>query len=96
MHASYNSTLEFTIQIRSITSTVGYALYRMYPVAECGEAWCSDVTGGSACEASMWLSDSGVECKLSAGAGGGAPMRQGQGLPVVVTLGLPQGSRTQA
>ena len=55
-----------------------------------------DMTGGTACEASTWRSSSAVDCKLSAGVGGGAPMRQGQGLPVVVTLGLQQGSRTQA
>ena len=55
-----------------------------------------DMTGGSACEGSTWRSDSGVECKLGGGVGGGAPVRQGQGLPVVVTFGLQQGSRTEA
>jgi hypothetical protein len=39
---------------------------------------------------------SGVECRLSAGVGGGGPMRPGRGLPVVVTAGVQQGSRTQA
>ncbi len=39
---------------------------------------------------------SGVECKLSAGVGGGSPMRRGQGMAVVVSFGLQQGSRTQA
>jgi hypothetical protein len=61
-----------------------------------GAASSIDMTGGTACEASSWKSNSAVECKLSAGVGGGAPMRQGQGLPVVVTFGLQQGSRTQA
>ena len=61
-----------------------------------GSASDSDMTGGSGCEMSAWKSNSGVECKLSAGVGGGAPMRQGQGMPVVVTFGLQQGSRTQA
>ena len=61
-----------------------------------GAATDSDMTGGSACEVSAWKSNSGVECKLSAGVGGGSPMRRGQGLPVVVTFGLQQGSRTQA
>ena len=54
------------------------------------------MTGGTGCEASRWRSESGVECKLGGGVGGGAPVRQGQGLPVVVTFGLQQGSRTQA
>jgi hypothetical protein len=62
-----------------------------------GAASSSDVTGGSARGTLTWLSDSGVECKLSAGAGGGAHMRQGQGLPVVVTFGAARySSRTQA
>jgi hypothetical protein len=55
-----------------------------------------DMTGGTACEGSTWRSSSAVECRLSGGVGGGAPMRQGQGLPVVVTFGLQQGSRTAA
>ena len=56
-----------------------------------------DMTGGTACEASSWKSNSAVECKLSAGLGGSTyrvPTREG--LPVVVTFGLQQGSRTQA
>jgi hypothetical protein len=61
-----------------------------------GAASSFDMTGGTACEASSWKSNSGVECKLSAGVGGGAPIVQGRGLPVVVTFGLQQGSRTQA
>ncbi|OBQ32002.1 MAG: hypothetical protein AN484_28400, partial [Aphanizomenon flos-aquae WA102] len=61
-----------------------------------GAAGAMDMTGGTACEASRWRSSSGVECRLSAGVGGGGPMRPGQGLPVVVTAGLQQGSRTQA
>ncbi|OBQ33731.1 MAG: hypothetical protein AN484_27070, partial [Aphanizomenon flos-aquae WA102] len=56
----------------------------------------SDMSGGSGCEASRWRSSSGVECKLGGGVGGGSPLRRGQGLPVVVTAGLQQGSRTQA
>ena len=60
-----------------------------------GAASDSDMTGGSGCEMSAWKSNSGVECKLSTGVGGGFPMRRGQGLPVVVTFGLQQGSRTQ-
>ena len=60
-----------------------------------GDASDSDMMGGSGCEMSGWKSSSGVLCKLSAGAGGGSPMRRGQGLPVVVTVGLQQGSRTQ-
>ena len=55
-----------------------------------------DMTGGSACEASTWTSSSAVACRLSRGVGGGAPLRQGHGLPVVVTFGLQQGSQTQA
>ena len=31
----------------------------------------ADMTGGTACEASTWKSNSAVECKLSAGVGGG-------------------------
>jgi hypothetical protein len=54
------------------------------------------MTRGSVCEASKWRSDSGVECKLGGGVGGGAPVRQGQGLPVVETFGLQQGSQTEA
>ncbi len=61
-----------------------------------GAASSRDMTGGSACEASTWRSNSVLQCKLSAGVGGGAPMRQGEGLPVVVTMGLQQGSLTQA
>ncbi|OBQ31712.1 MAG: hypothetical protein AN484_28750, partial [Aphanizomenon flos-aquae WA102] len=61
-----------------------------------GAAGAMDMTGGTACEASRWRSNSGVECRLSAGVGGGGPMRPGQGLPVVVTAGLQQGSRTEA
>jgi hypothetical protein len=60
-----------------------------------GDASGSDMMGGSGCEMSGWRSSSGVLCKLSAGVGGGSPMRRGQGLPVVVTVGLQQGSRTQ-
>jgi hypothetical protein len=60
-----------------------------------GAASDGDMTGGSGCEMSAWKSTSGVECKLSAGVGGGFPVRRGQGLPVVVTFGLQQGSRTQ-
>jgi len=37
-----------------------------------------------------------VECRVGGGLGGGSPLRLGQGLPVVVTFGLQQGSRTQA
>jgi hypothetical protein len=46
--------------------------------------------------ATRWKSNSAVECKLSGGVGGGGSMRQGVGLPVVVTFGLQQGSRTRA
>jgi hypothetical protein len=56
----------------------------------------SDMTGGTACQASTWRSDSAVKCKVSAGSGEGAPMRQGHGLQIVVTLEKQQGSRTQA
>ena len=62
-----------------------------------GAASSVDMTGGTACEASSWKSNSAVECKLSAGLGGSTyrvPTREG--LPVVVTFGLQQGSRTQA
>ena len=56
-----------------------------------------DMTGGTACQASTWKSSSAVECKLSAGLGGGTyRVALGEGLPVVVTFGLQQGSRTQA
>ena len=61
-----------------------------------GAASSMDMRGGTACEASTWRSTSGVQCKLSAGVGGGSPLQRGQGLPVVVTFGLQQGSRTQA
>ena len=54
------------------------------------------MTGGTACEASTWRSTSAVDCKLSAGVGGTARGSNNQGLPVVVTFGLLQGSRTQA
>ena len=56
----------------------------------------SDMTGGSACEASTWRSDSSTLCKVSAGSGGGWPMRRGRGMPVVVSAGLQQGSLTDA
>ena len=57
----------------------------------------TDMTGGTACEASTWESSSAVECKLSAGMGGGTFRRpDAAGLPVVVTFGLQQGSLTQA
>ncbi|OBQ32129.1 MAG: hypothetical protein AN484_28250, partial [Aphanizomenon flos-aquae WA102] len=61
-----------------------------------GAASSADMTGGSACEASTWRSSSVVECRVAGGLGGGSPLRLGQGLPVVVTFGLQQGSRTQA
>jgi hypothetical protein len=38
-----------------------------------GAARDSDMTGGSGCEMFVWKSSSGVECKLSAGVGGGTP-----------------------
>ena len=47
--------------------------------------------------ASRWVSSSAVDCKLSAGMGGGTYRRpDAAGLPVVVTFGLQQGSLTQA
>ena len=62
-----------------------------------GAASSADMTGGSACEASTWRSSSVVECKASAGMGGGSHgSPAAEGLPVVVTVGLQQGSRTQA
>ena len=48
--------------------------------------------GGSACEASVWVSDSGVGCKSAGGVG----PRSGAGLPVVVSAGLQGGSVTRA
>jgi hypothetical protein len=59
-----------------------------------GAASEGDVTGGTACEASRWLSSSSAVCKVGGGVGGGA--RRGQGLPVVVSAGLQSGSLTQA
>ena len=57
----------------------------------------ADMTGGSGCEASTWRSSSAVECKLGTGLGGGWRRFAGaEGLPVVVTFGLQQGSQTQA
>jgi hypothetical protein len=61
-----------------------------------GGSSASDMTGGTSCEASVWVSNSALRCKLGAGVGGGAPMRQGEGLPVILTFGLQQGSLTQA
>jgi hypothetical protein len=52
------------------------------------------MSGGSACVASAWRSDSAMVCKSASGVGGGA--RRGQGLPVVVSVGAQGGSRTQA
>ncbi len=37
-----------------------------------GVAGAMDMTGGTACEASRWRSNSGVECRLSAGVEGGS------------------------
>jgi len=54
------------------------------------------MTGGSVCEASTWISDSGVKCRVSAGVGGGWPLRPGQGLPIFMSVALQQGSLTQA
>jgi hypothetical protein len=54
----------------------------------------ADMSGGSACVASAWRSDSAMVCKSASGVGGGA--RRGQGLPVVVSVGAQGGSRTQA
>ena len=61
-----------------------------------GAASSADMTGGSACEASTWRSNSVVECRVAGGLGGGSPLRVGQGLPLVVTAGLQQGSLTRA
>jgi hypothetical protein len=66
-----------------------------------GGAWCLGLwegtgrlawRGGSACEASRWVSDSGVGCKSAGGVGA----RSGAGLPVVVSAGLQGGSVTRA
>jgi hypothetical protein len=48
--------------------------------------------GGSACEASRWVSDSGVGCKSAGGVG----PHSGAGLPVVVSAGWQGGSVTRA
>jgi hypothetical protein len=48
--------------------------------------------GGSACEASVWVSDSGVGCK----SGGGVGPYWGAGLPLVVSAGWQGGSLTRA
>ena len=48
--------------------------------------------GGSGCEASVWVSDSGVGCKGAGGVGA----RAGAGLPVVVSVGQQGGSVTRA
>ncbi|OBQ32396.1 MAG: hypothetical protein AN484_27995, partial [Aphanizomenon flos-aquae WA102] len=48
--------------------------------------------GGTGCEASVWVSDSGVGCK----AGGGVGPYQGAGLPVVVSAAWQGGSVTRA
>jgi hypothetical protein len=65
-----------------------------------GSASEGDMTGGTACEASRWLSSSSAVCKVGGGVGGGARRGpasiQGQGLPVVVSAGLQCGSLTQA
>ena len=50
--------------------------------------------GGTACKASLWLSDSGTLCKIAGGVGGSS--RQGWGLPVVISASLQQASLTQA
>jgi len=50
--------------------------------------------GGSGCEASVWVSDSGAVCKVGRGVGGSS--RRGWGLPAVVTGGMQRGSLTQA
>jgi hypothetical protein len=61
-----------------------------------GSAFEDDMTGGTACEASTWVSDSAASCKVSGGAGGGWPLRRGRGMPVVVSAGLQQGSLSDA
>ena len=47
--------------------------------------------GGTACEASTWVSDSGIGCK----SGGGVGPYWGTGLPVVVSAGWQRGSVTR-
>ena len=63
-----------------------------------GAASSSDVTGGSVCETSTWLSDSGVECKQTERDKRGGWRRRahaaGTGAAVLLTFGLQQGTAT--
>ena len=59
-----------------------------------GAASSSDVTGGSVCETSTWLSDSGVECKQTERDKRGGWRRRG-GLGLCLSLGLVHGDRRQ-
>jgi len=62
-----------------------------------GAASTADMTGGTACEASMWKSNSGVECKLSGGGRGGRADAAGAGAACGCDVsGLQAAAGTQA
>ena len=54
-------------------------------------------TGDTACEVTVWWSNTAVECKMASGIGkGGGITSEHRGLTVVVTVGMQANSQSQA
>jgi hypothetical protein len=86
---------QITVLGKSMTGTMGQTMNVKVGTQIIGHAQLNGSTGmegGSACEASRWVSDSGVECKSAGGVG----PRWGAGLPVVLSAGWQCGSVTRA